>query len=486
MNSRDNQVNESVKNPAEMRVLFPSIHSSENWDPRQSTSLWKYFVMSNIAGSLIRLGHDTEYIPAFATAWSFSKDKKTLRLKLRDDLKFQDGTIVTTRDIVESLRWALSVKGNSHSGRLEMDERLGPMGVSVSDGLVNITFAEVTNGFLANIGTPEFPIVPEKVRQSEKILLSDIYNMSGPYKVTDHSDQYISLESSLNHPLIEKDSVSKVRIEEVTKFSDALEIAKSDKNTIVVASDYNSGLQVTNSGLDFVASAHALTEMLVPNMQSNKFNEDSLSCFARHIAEFRKSVQLDPYVGEPTFQLFAPGSPARLDNAPLFEKVGTCEDALKGITMELIVLDWMWESPVPEMLQTFLKSRNLELSINRVTIEEERKRLATGNFDLMYIYSGVSATDPIIELNYLVGHPYFESVNTPELKKLIEEAGREADQMEYHDLLRSIHRKILAENRLIPLMHTRMLYATGGTFFPKEINHFDGGLDLWEWTARER
>lgn len=48
---------------------------------------------------LVQIGEDGQYLPMLATKWTFAEDGMTLRLELRDDVKFTDGTKFTSATV---------------------------------------------------------------------------------------------------------------------------------------------------------------------------------------------------------------------------------------------------------------------------------------------------------------------------------------------------------------------------------------------------
>jgi len=59
-------------------------------------------VLSNtwpVYDRLIQISEDGEYLPMLATEWTFSEDGRTLRLELRDDVTFTDGTPFTAETV---------------------------------------------------------------------------------------------------------------------------------------------------------------------------------------------------------------------------------------------------------------------------------------------------------------------------------------------------------------------------------------------------
>lgn len=73
-------------------LKFTAAGPLRNIDPIQQTSYggWGYMVL--LYDRLMMLDKDDKIVPGLATSWKFADDGSYLELKLRDDVKFQDGT----------------------------------------------------------------------------------------------------------------------------------------------------------------------------------------------------------------------------------------------------------------------------------------------------------------------------------------------------------------------------------------------------------
>lgn len=60
---------------------------------------------------LIRTGLSGEYEPGIAESWEYSEDNKVFTLKVRDGIKFADGTDVTRDSVIDTLNYYKSVPG---------------------------------------------------------------------------------------------------------------------------------------------------------------------------------------------------------------------------------------------------------------------------------------------------------------------------------------------------------------------------------------
>ncbi|MFJ3803425.1 ABC transporter substrate-binding protein [Streptomyces sp. NPDC090088] len=83
-------------------------------DYQQAGDSSPYLVVSNLCDSLLRLNPDFSTSPALARSWD-QPDARTLVLHLRDDVRFWDGTALTSADVVYSLKRQLDPNAIANS-----------------------------------------------------------------------------------------------------------------------------------------------------------------------------------------------------------------------------------------------------------------------------------------------------------------------------------------------------------------------------------
>lgn len=73
-------------------------------------------VISNMCDTLVRQNPDFSIKPNLASSWEYSQDHLTLTYTLRQDVKFWDGTPLTAKDVVYSLKRNLSTTNGAING----------------------------------------------------------------------------------------------------------------------------------------------------------------------------------------------------------------------------------------------------------------------------------------------------------------------------------------------------------------------------------
>lgn len=93
------------------RPSLPGIRSVP--DPTDIFSTWQWFLLDAVSDNLVRYQHGKgEFYPALADRWSIDGDKVSFVLK--PDLKFHDGSNLTSADVVASFHRVITLKRSTH------------------------------------------------------------------------------------------------------------------------------------------------------------------------------------------------------------------------------------------------------------------------------------------------------------------------------------------------------------------------------------
>ena len=77
---------------------------TEALDPSSLRFVQEYFILDNVTAKLVQIKTDGAYQNDLAESFSFSNDKLTIDIKLRDNAKFSDGSSITTQDVAKSFK----------------------------------------------------------------------------------------------------------------------------------------------------------------------------------------------------------------------------------------------------------------------------------------------------------------------------------------------------------------------------------------------
>lgn len=77
-------------------------------DPRLETDVPSFERINVIMEPLVKFATNMELVPALATEWDVSEDTMTLWFKLREGVKWHDGTPFTAEDVKYTYEWVLN------------------------------------------------------------------------------------------------------------------------------------------------------------------------------------------------------------------------------------------------------------------------------------------------------------------------------------------------------------------------------------------
>ncbi|WP_099159922.1 ABC transporter substrate-binding protein [Virgibacillus ndiopensis] len=166
----DDQATEEAS--GEKTLIFGRGADSIQLDPSKVTDGESIYVTNQIYDTLVRYKEEnTEVKPALATEWTPSEDGLTWTFKLRDDVKFHDGTDFTAEDVVYNFeRWATSAEyiyygymfGASEDDLGGIIEKVEATG----DYEVKFTLSEPNAPFLQTLAMPPFGIAsPDAIKE---------------------------------------------------------------------------------------------------------------------------------------------------------------------------------------------------------------------------------------------------------------------------------------------------------------------------------
>lgn len=145
--------------------------------PGDNMTIWALLLMYDQLVRVTADGNDVE--PALATDWTISEDKKTYVFNLRKDVKFHDGSVMTSADVKFSLDRARG-EGSSWSWIYTGIESVEVSG----DNQVTIKTKTPYAPLLSSLALFSSSIVSEKaVKDQGKDFLSDKEFGTGPFKL---------------------------------------------------------------------------------------------------------------------------------------------------------------------------------------------------------------------------------------------------------------------------------------------------------------
>lgn len=167
------EMSEEDKYGGDITISFQS--APENFDPDHPSSDWVVTAVTNhVYEGLFEFDENNEAIPHLAKSYEIKDDGKTYNIKLREDVKFQDGDNMTSEDVKASLeRW---FKVNPAADPIRDDLESIDL---VNDYEIDIKFNKVYAPFVNILGSPVS-------RQKVLIKKKEIVDKFGESIITEH------------------------------------------------------------------------------------------------------------------------------------------------------------------------------------------------------------------------------------------------------------------------------------------------------------
>ncbi|MHB1597841.1 MAG: ABC transporter substrate-binding protein [Acidimicrobiales bacterium] len=128
--------------------------SVQKLDPDVVTNFLDFQALGLIYQTLVQENAKLEVVPGLATSWAFSSGNKVLTFQLRKGVRFDDGSLFTSADVVASLKRVLAPKtGDASASFISSLQRVVPEGpyavklvlshpdVSILSGLTSLNLA---------------------------------------------------------------------------------------------------------------------------------------------------------------------------------------------------------------------------------------------------------------------------------------------------------------------------------------------------------
>lgn len=133
------------------------------FNPHRSTQQNSYILIRNFIDSLVGKAEGGKFVPWLATAWSISPDGKTYVFKLRDDVKFHDGTPLDAEAVKFNFDFVRDTRNTNAAGELlKAVERID----AVSPTELRLTLARPDSALLESISSVRLGLVSPKALQS--------------------------------------------------------------------------------------------------------------------------------------------------------------------------------------------------------------------------------------------------------------------------------------------------------------------------------
>ncbi len=159
-------------------------------DPANAYDFFTWEVLTNTMDTLVRYKPGTsELVPALATSWEVKDNGTVWIFHLRKDAKFCDGTPVTAKDVVRSIKRVMEIKGDPSWLVTSFVKDVK----ALDDYTVEFILKKPVGFFLALLATPPYAVVSPKYPM-DKVVSDATWGGPGPYCIKEFKrDQYLVL-----------------------------------------------------------------------------------------------------------------------------------------------------------------------------------------------------------------------------------------------------------------------------------------------------
>ena len=420
-------------------------------DPLEYDLSAHHIIFRSVFSSLVTKYRLGEYVGILAESWRSSNDDKNWELKVRQNLKFENGDLITPEVIVLSLQRAAFVmkKKNSKSGLLEnlvgFNDIESPKskieGISVV-GKDKIMFRFTTSvpKFLESISFGLYAIAHPsnydehngKWKDPKKII------SSGPYKVVSWTTDLIEL--SLREDFLPK-------IGHPTKFS-TIKIT-SNKSQMMNADIIPD--KSFNDYEKYKLKFHGTVKSGIAFIRCPSWNDKDSIC---HNKESRKILRHKFYIEAEKNKLITTKSffPLAIHNVREMQSKEVSE-AITGGKLRFVFTNKSGSKlglKVRDSLKGICKQANIKYEeVGDVQFQDIFKSLGTGKkyeFDLMLFASGILVEDPDSDIRFMFQSK--EGIRLPDAD------GRIAKELEKKDLdIQKINELLWDQSIIWPITH---------------------------------
>ncbi len=148
-------------------------------DPHKQTAFASFRVMELIFDTLVTFDKDMNIVPSLATSWTYSDGGKTLTMKIRPNVKFHNGEVMTSEDVKFSFERILDEK----TAAAARSNFTGITAIEAPDAsTVVFKMKEANAAILASMATANASIISKKLVSGGADPGKEVFG-TGPFKL---------------------------------------------------------------------------------------------------------------------------------------------------------------------------------------------------------------------------------------------------------------------------------------------------------------
>ncbi|GAA3113463.1 ABC transporter substrate-binding protein [Streptosporangium carneum] len=384
-------------------LRFTSAAPIRNLDPALQTSYGGVGYLVLAIDRLTTLDKDDNVVPGLATEWKFAKDGSYLELKLRDDVRFHDGTVFDAAAVKANIERGKTLEGSTIKQNLDDITSVEAVDAhTVRLRLVKGRGVQLPSVFATNAG---MMISPKAIAERSAKLASDLGDAgSGPYLVTSFTPgEKVVMKKA---PAYWDPAVGQIAGIELQAISDGatrlrgVQTGQTDLTTVSAANDLAQARQLADQGavdMKKVTFRNVLGVYLRANL--GDLTKPEVRQAIAHAIDPDAVGALFSGSCQPNRQLYPAGSwaaikdysyPYPYDQAKARELVQKAGGAKVTISYPAST---NMEQPA-NVIQGKLSEAGIDAKLNPVPNTENEPRFIAGDFELMVSASWSPKIDP--------------------------------------------------------------------------------------------
>lgn len=448
-------------------------------DPAKIETTGDWYFLDHISSGLVSYDHEKNvFAPNIAEKWDIADGNKHI-FKLRKDLKFSDGSPITSQDVEWSIKRLLIKKTSTHLplwSYVEGCDNLKSITESCSglkineQGDLEIVLKTRSESFFLQMASPETGIW-SKADIDPKDLTLKPTRFSGPYKIATQLENGFVVERNENSLISQKFSQSPKKIELLSlPIGDAEKLLQEGKIDIVLRSHNPFGEKQVNDHVKIYKTAPS-TIIYFHSIHNDK----SIQMIGQDFIKALWAKNADEAIPAETFLPFATAYSLKKDDFL---------NQLPTRSKQTIRIGKPWsfysDSFISLLVQT-AKEIDVNLEMVELTPKEWAEAFEDKNADkkIDFILAPYVASDryPAVQLRFITGQ-----MKHPEID--LKEAESPDLSPEKIEVLKKYQNWLLKSQSAIPLFFTRMQIFHKAEIDLGAQSKTDGEIELWRLTKK--
>lgn len=467
-----------VDTPISKDILTYSIASDiDNFDPytNQTTTFIKTFGY-NCYEPLLHIGVDMEYVPDLAESWEHPDDL-TYIFKLRPNVKFHNGNVMTGEDVKFSIEHAQDKAVGSWLGAF-----FSGVESVTADGLtVTIKLKQISNTFLDDIsmlrivnkgteGNLKQQPIGTGAFKFEKWIPNDSVTL---VKFSDYWDAAnVKLSKVVLKPIPDK------KIQLTNLASGDVDIVEELPASEIESIEKNKDLKLikaksSNNIIHIEVGRHNFKPFANPKVMAAMGHALDKATINKTVYKGLADVIWSPYPSGAKYYKNMEGNPYDLNKAKaLLAEAGYAD----GFEFDLYIATGFteWEK-IAIIYQASLAQIGVKMNIKKVEFTEWLDAYLNRTYAMIINQYPMAGTDPATYNNIIMaGLTKYQTSDLAELNQLIEEGKNEGDDAKRSEIYGKIQDVIVEYKPVMSVVTAPVLYATNAhlhNFFSNPVGH---------------